>query len=484
MTFVQAIEKKLNTTQTDNFAKAYASTGNKCLDLFGSISACRNDIHTAEKLFLLAFDEHPETAIRALFYSRDIRGGQGERAIFRAVLNKLAKQNNLIASKLVELVPYYGRWDDLMCLEDTLAWNSVLELIRKQITFDLNSDAHVSLLGKWLPSINASSKNSKRLGRKIAFYLGWTEKQYRKNLATLRAKIKIVETPMCFSEWDAINYEKVPSRAAFMYRNAFKKHDETRYNDYLSKVEKGEAKINSSTLYPYDIVKNCMASSDKTLDLQWNSLPDYMEGKPFKGLVVADVSGSMKNYGSLPLHVSISLAIYISERNPSQAWKNKFMTFSEQPELVNLVGSTISDKVNYVAKSKWGYNTDLILVFKTILSAAEENNVLPEDMPEKLIIVSDMQFDKACASNKRTNFEQIQKMYKKSGYKMPDLIFWNVAASSNVPIQMHDTGTALVSGCSPSILKSIFNSKNITPLDVMMETLYSDRYALIGEALA
>lgn len=483
MTFVKALEFKLNITKTDNDAKAYASTGNKCLDLFGQISACRNNIQTAEKLFLLAFQEHPETAIRAMFYSRDVRGGQGERSVFRAILNKLAKENAQITNKIIELVPYYGRWDDLLCLEDTLVWNSVLSLIKKQITEDLNSKESVSLLAKWLPSINASSKDSKRLGRKIAEYLGWSEKQYRKTLSGLRDKIKIVETPMCAKEWGTIDYAKIPSRASFMYRNAFKKHDEIRYNEYLNKVERGDAKINASTLYPYDIVKSCMNSADKTLDLQWNALPDYMEGLDFKGLVVADVSGSMMNYGALPLYVSISLALYISERNKSDAWKNTFMTFSEEPELVRVVGSTISDKVNYVKRSKWGYNTDLMLVFKTILSAAKEQNLSSDEMPEKLIIVSDMQFDKACASNQRTNFEQIQKLYKKSGYNIPHLIFWNVAGSSNVPIQMHDTGTTLVSGCSPSILKSVLSGKNISPLDVMMETLYSERYALIGEAL-
>jgi hypothetical protein len=290
---------------------------------------------------------------------------------------------------------------------------------------------------------------------------------------------------MCSKEWSAIDYSKVPSRAAFMYRKAFQKQDGERYAQYLSAVEKGEAKINASTLYPYDIVEQYLykgARNDKSIDLQWEALPNFMEDKPFNGLVVADVSGSM--YGR-PMAVSISLAMYIAERNTAPVWKDKFLTFSESPELQTVVGSTIGKRIENLSRAAWGMNTDLMAVFKTVLSAAESNNVAPEDMPQKLIIVSDMQFDEACSSNKRTNFEQIQKLYRKAGYDMPQLVFWNVnAIGGNVPMTIHDTGTCLVSGCSPSILKSIMTDKVVTPVDTMNDTVYSDRYAAIGEVFA
>lgn len=343
----------------------------------------------------------------------------------------------------------------------------------------------LSLISKWLPSINASSKDSKRLGRAIASYLDLSEREYRKVLSTLRTQIKIVEQAMCSKEWSAIDYSKVPSRAAFMYRKAFAKQDATRYAEYLSAVEKGEAKINAATLYPYDIVNEYLykgARNDKTIDLQWEALPNYMEGETFNGLVVADVSGSM--YG-MPMAVSISLAMYIAERNTSPVWKDKFLTFSAQPELQTIVGSTVGKRIGNLSRAAWQMNTDLMAVFKTVLSAAESNNVAPEDMPQKLIIVSDMQFDVCCKSNKRTNFEQIQKLYRKAGYEMPQLVFWNVnAIGGNVPITSHDTGTALVSGCSPSILKSVLGDKIITPVDVMNDAVYTYRYAQIGEVFA
>ncbi len=487
MTFITALESELNVTETLNGAKAYKSTLNKCVDLFGKIAACRNDVNQAQKLFAKAYKEDPETATRILFWARDIRGGQGERSVFRDLFKYLVEENGEIGAKLVSLVPEYGRWDDLLVLEDTSAWESVLNAIEAQLNVDrlsYKSGGQVSLLAKWLPSINASSKDTKRLGRKIATHLGLSEREYRKVLSNLRTHIKIVEQKMCAKEWSEIDYSKLPSRAAFMYRKAFQKQDGVRYSEYLSAVERGEAKINAATLYPYDIVDQYLnkgARYDKTIDLQWEALPNYLATEQFNGLVVADVSGSM--YG-MPMAVSISLAMYIAERNTAPIWKDKFITFSSNPELQTIVGKTIGKRIENLSRADWGYNTDLMKVFKTILSAAEKNSVAPEDMPQKLIIVSDMQFDQACASNKRTNFEQIQKLYRKAGYELPQLVFWNVNSHSNVPMTVNDTGTCLVSGCSPSILKSVLGDKILTPVDVMKDAVYTERYAPIGEVFA
>jgi hypothetical protein len=488
MTFMNALESEMNVTETLNGAKAYKSTLNKCLDLFGKIAACRNDVKQAQKLFAHAYAENPETATRILFWARDIRGGQGEREVFRNLFKYLVEENGEIGAKLISLVPVYGRWDDLLVLENTSAWETVLNAIQNQLNLDrvsYKAGAAVSLLAKWMPSINASSKDTKRLGRKIAAHLGMTEREYRKVLSNLRTHINVVEKAMCSKEWSAIDYSKVPSRAAFMYRKAFAKQDATRYAEYLSAVEKGEAKINASTLYPYDIVEQYLykgARNDKTIDLQWEALPNYMEGKEFNGLVVADVSGSM--YGR-PMAVSISLAMYIAERNTAEVWKNKFLTFSERPELQSIVGSTIGKRIDNLSGAAWGMNTDLMAVFKTVLDAGVKNDVPAEDMPSKLIIVSDMQFDQCCRSNKRTNFEQIQKLYRKAGYEMPQLVFWNVnAIGGNVPIKAHDTGTCLVSGCSPSILKSVLTDSVLTPVDTMNETVYTERYDAVGEVFS
>ena len=487
MTFITALESQMNDTVTLNGAKSNKSTLNKCLDLFGKIGACRNDVKQAQRLFAFAYAENPETATRILFWARDIRGGQGEREVFRNLFKYLVEENGEIGAKLVSLVPAYGRWDDLLVLENTSAWDNVLGAIQFQLNLDrvsFKAGSAVSLLAKWLPSINASSKDSKRLGRKIAEHLGLSEREYRKVLSNLRTHINVVEKAMCSKEWSVIDYSKLPSRAAFMYRKAFAKQDATRYADYLSAVEKGEAKINAATLYPYEIVEQYLykgARNDKTIDLQWEALPNYMEGKEFNGLVVADVSGSMNGR---PMSVSISLAMYIAERNTAEVWKNKFLTFSAQPELQSIVGSTIGKRIDNLSRAAWQMNTDLMAVFKTVLDAGMKNDVPAEDMPQKLIIVSDMQFDQCCSSNKRTNFEQIQKLYRKAGYEMPQLVFWNVNSYGDVPIKAHDTGTCLVSGCSPSILKSVLTDSVLTPVDTMNDTVYAERYDAVGEVFS
>jgi hypothetical protein len=482
-TFLNALENNFNTTTTANGAKAYKSTGSKNLDLFGKIAACRDNVPEAVRLFNLAYAEDAETAARILFWARDIRGGQGERKIFRELFKELVRSDAAIGAKLVGLIPEFGRWDDLVVLEGTLVWDVALNAIKTQLTTDLNTEVgnSVSLLAKWLPSVNASSKESKRIGRKIAEAMGWSERQYRKALTALRTQIRIVEQAMCSREWGNIDYSKLPSRAGFMYRKAFAKRDGERYQTYLNAVEKGEAKINAGTIYPYEIVDKYLnkgESSDQTLNLMWEALPNYMEGQEFNGLVVADVSRSMYE---TPMAVSISMAMYISERNTG-IWKDKFLTFSSTPELQTVTGQTIAQRIRNLSNAAWGMNTDLQAVFNLVLNTAVRNNVPEGDMPRKLIIVSDMEFDRCCTGASVTNFEAIRIKYAQAGYSLPELVFWNVNAGGNVPMKMHDTGTCLVSGCSPSILTSVLTGKVITPIEVMKNAVYAERYAPVGTA--
>lgn len=497
MTFLNDLQKELNNTQTWNGAKAYSSTLNANLDLFGKIAASRNNIFQAINLFNLAYKENPETAVRILFYARDIRGGQGERSIFKAILKELAIVDSKITSKLIHLVPVYGRWDDLLVLENTNVWKDVIGLIASQLDADcklLQQNKPVSLLAKWLPSINSSSKDSKRLGKKIALELELSERDYRRLLVSLRTKIAIVEQLMCSNEWSSINYEHVPSRASLLYRKAFKKHDEVRYTEYIQAVEEGKKKINAATLYPYDICSplirgfclnnNVSELERRTLNSQWNALPDYMNGRSFNGLVLADVSGSMySSYSSKirPIDVCISLAVYIAERNTG-VWKDAFLAFESQPKLVKLAGKDVCARLQSVLQStSYMGSTNLMGAIKAILDTGIKNRLSAEEMPQSLIIISDMQFDQACKSNKRTNFEQMEKLYSNAGYKMPSVIFWNVNSSSNVPMTKDDTNTALVSGCSPSILKAILESRFISSIDIMNDAVYCERYDSVGK---
>lgn len=490
MSFMYALEKQLNSTETTNGAKAYKSTLDLNVDLFGKISASRTDPDAITALYLRALEEDPETALRILFNSRDIRGGQGERKVFRHLLLNTPFE---IRQAIIPLVPIYGRWDDLFVLDGCIDWNRVLDFIVSKINHDNDPETeHPSLLAKWMPSINASSKATKALGRQFAKRLGLSEKEYRLMLSKLRKKIDLVEHKMCSNNWSEIDYSKVPSKAGLMYRKSFMKHDLERYNQFMLSAVKLENKVNASALYPYEIVEKVRETyghvdptEELVLHALWQNLPDYMEGKSFKGLVVADTSGSMMlaSGNVRPIDVSISLAIYIAEKN-SGVWKNKFITFSEAPEMQTIIGHTIVDKTNNLKQAEWGYNTNLVAVFKSILKAAKADSVAPEDMPEKIFIVSDMQFDQACNSNSRTNFEQIKKNYAKYNYKMPDLIFWNVNGAANVPMTIHDTGTCLVSGCSPSILKAVLSGEVISPIDIMKQAVYTERYDLIRSALS
>jgi hypothetical protein len=484
---VNLLESSMNIqeTETINGAKSYTSCGNACLDLFSKIGAVRNDIPMAIELFSNALNEDIIRAIRILFYSRDIRGGQGERKVFRELLKYLANNNPTEAGKILHLIPEYGRWDDLFVLEDTSLWNDVLYMIRIQINKDINSEDSISLLAKWLPSINASSKDSKRLGRKIAKYLNWPEKVYRKNLSALRQKIKIVEQKMCSRNWSEIEYDKVPSKASLMYRNAFSRRDAARYSQYLIDVENGKKKINAGTVYPYEIIEsltgiNAFNGGDVTAELMWKNLPNYME-EEFQGLVVADTSGSMNGR---PINVCISLAIYIAERNKSDAWRNKFITFSSKPKIQSIIGDTLASRVSNLEKTEWGYSTNIVAVFKEILKVAQTYNLPAEEMIEKLIIISDMQFDIACENKEKTNFEYIKELYSNAGYELPQLVFWNVNAYGDSPVTIHDTGTCLISGCSPSILKTVIAKKKINPLFVMNDVIYNERYLPVGRALS
>ena len=491
--FINAVEKKLNqTATTENGALSNASSLNPVLDFFSKSGALRGQKEEVIQYFEKAFHCNEELALRALFYMRDIKGGQGERNNFRIICQWLSTHSPESIIRNMIHIPIFGRWDDFYAfVMNEQTKNIALNIMKEQFDKDIESASkgkNVSLLGKWLKSENASSKETKGFAIMTREFFGLTSVQYRKSLSLLRKQIQIVESLMSQKKWDQIEYAHVPSYAMKMYRKAFGKHDSDRFQQYLSDVASGEKKINASTLYPYDIVreifsKQTIESEDlKTLDLQWNNLPNYIEEcNDTRCMVLADVSGSMTCSfvgGVLPIYVSISLAIYFAERMKG-AFNGYFMTFTSVPDLVKIEGSNIQERVRNVQNADWAGSTNLIAAFKTILDAAIKNHVPQEEMPSKLFIISDMQFDQACRDNSRTNFEKIDRMYQKAGYTRPTLVFWNVNARSDSPVTKDDNGTFLVSGCSPSILKYALNTKAVTPMELMLEVLNSERYSFI-----
>lgn len=485
---VENIEKAQNYTVTDNGAVTHESTLSSCVDYFalGGALRARTD-EDVISIFTKAFAENAIVALKTLFYFRDVRGGQGERKTPRTILKYLATTQPDVVRKNLTNIVEFGRWDDLFVLEGTPVWGNVLALISSQLKEDFKNESEgksVSLLAKWLPSINTSSRSTVAFAKRLCKEFELTPKRYRKGLSSLRKAIDVVERKMASNNWSDIVYENVPGRATMKYRNAFRKNDESRYTQYLSDVENGKKEIKSGTVvYPYDLIKSLsdLGGSwnhgkfvhDKTIQLQWDNLPNYVDEKHGRGIVVADVSGSMMGD---PINVCLSLAIYFAERNVGE-FKNKFITFSDNPKLQSLKGSNLAEKCNNLCKAEWGMSTNISSVFNLILKTAVDNNVPESDMPAFITIVSDMQFNQCTENPSITQFNSIKLKYEKAGYKLPDLIFWNVNAfKTNVPVSIHETGTALVSGCSPQLFERVAAGSSLNPYSMMMDTINVERY--------
>jgi hypothetical protein len=474
MNLLQALRSNENWTQTENGALTPASTLSDVLDFWYHIGGMRGQDVT--RLFSKAYAENEVLAIKAAFNSRDVRGGKGERESFRQVLRYLFNNDRAVFNSIVVLVPEFGRWDDVVEFVDS---DVVRAMVANRLDNDKFSD-NPSLLAKWMPSANTSSDKTVELAYKWMRILDLQPRSYRKLLVSLRKKIEIVESLMSAKAFNKINYKRVPSRAGMIYRKAFSKQDGTRYVQYLEDVKSGKTTINSSTLFPHEIVSKYLNGSgkDDTLEAQWKALPNYCEDNDQNALVVCDVSGSMSG---VPMEVSIALGIYIAERNTG-IFKDHFITFSERPTLERLVGNTLHDRVRNLQRAQWDMNTNIQAVFDLILSTALSNGVKTEGMPKKIFIISDMQFDSASSRNK-TNFKEIERKYKLAGYEMPTLIFWNVRDSANTPVTKDQNGVFLVSGYSPSIFKNAINAKAVTPEEMMLEVLNSARYDAVGKAL-
>lgn len=481
------LKKESNLTYTENGAVSNASTLSGCLDLFASIGALRNapDSDVIAR-FIRAYAENPDLSMKILFYGRDVRGGLGERKVFRTILRWLAFNEPASVRRNIAMVAEYGRFDDLLLLFDTPCESDALKCIHDQLVADvdaMNSDREVSLLGKWLPSVNASSIETVRLAKKIARSEHLSDASYRKLLVRLRERIRIIENNLREKDY-SFDYAKQPSKAMFKYRQAFLRNDNERYLSFMQKVEKGEAKLHADTLLPYDIISPCLrampnADERRVMDTSWKSLEDFTDGE--NALVVVDGSGSMYWSGGspVPASVALSLGIYFAERN-SGIFRNHFITFSRKPQLVKIKGKDIVEKVRYCMSYNEVANTNLEAVFRLILDAAVKNKLPQSELPARLYIISDMEFDCCMENASDTNFENAKALFAQHGYRLPDVVFWNVASRNQQhPVTMNEQGAALVSGCSPRIF-SMLKSGTLSPYACMMEIIGSERYACIA----
>ena len=476
--FTQAIN---NITFTQNGALTYSTSGNACVDLFSKVGTLRNKSERdIISMFVAAFKENPEVALRILAYARDIRGGLGEKKVYRTVARTLLDKGanlDVFADMTIEL----GSWKDIfeVCNDREIAY-----IVRRELTRRVKAgENHANLMEKYMFSIGGKDNGR---AEALARALGLTPKTYRKYLSKARKELDVVETHMCANDWDDIKYEHVPSRASMIYTHAFGRHDATRYGKYLESVKKGEAKMNASVLYPYEIVRKLYSNMDwggnihgdmSAYEAMWQNLKDFhCDGN---SIVVTDTSGSMTCDNYMPISVALSLAIYFAERNHG-AFKGQMITFSDRPAFFEIPEGSLVSKIERVSQAPWGMNTDLNAVFNIMLSRCVANHVPAEDMPKTVYIVSDMEFD-SCAH--LTNFEAIKQRYADAGYTCPNIVFWKVNDHGSTPVRYNDKGVALVSGCSPSVFE-LAVSDDLDPVKFMLNAVMKPRYDIAASLLS
>lgn len=480
--FLNEFKKQALFTETANGADAYITTQSAILDFFAEAGALRNvNEDRIIRTFDKALNEDTLLAMKCLFYYRDIREGQGERRVFRVILKHLAVNRPELVRLNLNLIPFYGRYDDLLELLNTELESDVIKLIKEQLESDLSS-ANPSLLAKWMPSCDTSSKNTRAKATHIRKRLGLKEKEYRKILSGLREKIRVTERLISQNRWDELSLDKLTANNYIKYSRTFLNRIPEKWNNYLEDVKDGTASVKSSTLYPYNIVNKVKYSnkSDALLcDELWKALPDYTNGQMENILPMVDVSGSMEvsvSGGVTAMDVAMSLGLYISER-VSGVFKDYFLTFSENPQIVKVEGTSLKEKIENMIVADWGMSTNLVKAFDLILEMAIDANATQDEIPKKMVIISDMQFDSAFnyTPKRKTLMENIKEKYESNGYKLPTIVFWNVN-SSNVAFQVSkdDKNVLLCSGCSPVILNGVLKYNN--PMELVLETLNAPRY--------
>lgn len=511
--FINGLTDATNFTYTENGAITHKTTKSDLLDMFalGAAYRTRSD-EDCILLFKKAYEENPTYALKCLFYIGDCRGGQGERRFWRVCAKWLAKEDTDAMRRNLKYVPEFRRWDDLYTFVGTPLEKDIFDMMKEQLALDIQCKTP-SLLAKWLKSENTSSQKSRILANKTRIAFGMSHKQYRKTLSMLRERINVLERLMSAGKWDEIEFDKIPSRAGLIYKNAFARHDIERMKN--EKVQsyadfaKDETKtVNAKALYPYEVVAKaldlmgyigrysygyqCRVALDDTdrlmINKYWDNLTDYFNGATFNGMAIVDTSGSMCGYdASAPINVAISLGLYCAEKARGP-FAGHFMTFSSNPTFMKVEGVDFCDKVQRITTADWGNSTNIEAAFDLMLNTAIQNKCSQDEIPANLIVISDMEFNHCVSSNAYRNsfygggvdetlFETMKNKWAAHGYQMPKLTFWNVQARQN-NIPMKDDGNVrYVSGMSPVIFEQVM--KDLTAYDLMMDKLDSDRYKVI-----
>ena len=496
-----------NYTLTENSGITHVTTKSDLLDMFamGAAMRSRSDADVI-LMFMKAFKENPSYALKCLFYIRDVRGGQGERRFFRVIMKWLAENHTDAARRNLQYVPEFGRWDDLYVFVGTPLQNDALQIMKDQLELDVQCKTP-SLLAKWLKSENTSSADSRRLGGITRKFLGMNHKQYRKTLSILRERINVLERLMSENRWDEIEFDKIPSKAGLKYKNAFARRDIIKAK-YEAFAKDATTKVNAKALYPYEVVDQAIKCGrinsgwsiryrdydpedvDRLMvNKYWDNLADYFNGATFNGIAVVDTSGSMtRGDAAAPINVAISLGMYCAEKAKGP-FANHYISFASRPQLIETKGVDFVDKVQRIYRTNLVDDTNIEAVFDLLLDTAIKNHCTQDDLPQNVIIISDMEFNMAVndrwyapgavtSNNIETLLERKAREWAAKGYQMPHLIFWNVDARQNNIPMLGNGPISYVSGMSPSIFETIMSGK--TGMDLMYEKLDSPRHACIS----
>lgn len=491
---------------TENGAPSYtsASIKNDVLRLFYEVSATHKQIVDTykdagsltkrwglfqtewRKRFVRVYKRSDEATqkllLRLLVMIRDPRKGMGERAMFRRVLYDLYRDKLINPLHLASVIAEHGRWDDLISV--FVKVKEGRRFIAKLIVLQLNEDVKnmevgkpVSLLAKWMPKENTSSKQTRRAAHLFIREFGVTPRRYRKVISSLRRHIKLVESDMSANRWGEIDYEKVPSLAMVKYRNAFIEHDIDRFDAYLDDVLEGRKKINASVSSPAQLIAKIRSGSEdeeKVAVAQWNSLPTLNLAKPM--LPICDVSGSMftdAGGGADCVDVAIALSILLSQTNTGP-FKDVILTFTTTPSIVDLSGLTITEKVAKLKNSDWEGSTNIGSALRLILELAQKANYPKGAILPDLVVFSDMEFDAEESYYSETVFEELRREYEDAGYEFPKVYFWNISSNgrAQLPLKESENGVIELSGYSQHLF-NLLTSETRDAFVVLAEELLS-----------
>ncbi len=469
---------------TQNNARSYKTLYDGRVELFfKSVRGLTGD--QLIRMTTKSWNEDPLDTLKIMFQTRDCRSGKGERKLFMEFMTWLCVRSPRDLVTNLELIPEYGRWLDLVELAqnnemEEIIWQVFAQRLLEDVKL-MNEGKPISLCAKWVPTEGSKWDKQLKATHKIANVLEVNLKTFRKMyLSPLRSYLNIVEKLMCNQSWSSIDYNRVPSCAMRRLKKAFARHDLGRFDEWKKALAAGvpNAKVNAKVLYPHELVSEYLNGKlyDQVVESQWQVLMDETKkyGDLGRSLVISDVSGSM--YGT-PLEVSVALGIMIGQLC-SEPFRGNLITFSRYPQFHTIRGKSLYDQVTDVKRMNWDMNTDFIAVFRLILSKSKQYRILPENMPNRLYVLSDMQFDQASAGNYQTNYETIKCMYHQCGYELPEIVFWNLQGNTlDFPIgDATQLGVALVSGFSPSILKALINGRELSPVTVLREAIDDRRY--------